>query len=72
MVKNREGGASGSMRNGPYNDRKAQGDRRRAGPRDREFTHLSYNELMDRKKKGLCFKCKGPFGPTHQCPDKHL
>lgn len=27
---------------------------------------------MDRKQKGLCFKCKGPFSPTHQCPDKHL
>lgn len=33
---------------------------------------MSYNELMERKQKGLCFKCGGPFHPKHQCPDKHL
>jgi hypothetical protein len=33
---------------------------------------LSYNELMERKQKGLCFKCGGPFHPMHQCPDKQL
>lgn len=27
---------------------------------------------MERKQKGLCFKCGGPFHPKHQCPDKHL
>jgi hypothetical protein len=27
---------------------------------------------MDRKQKNLCFKCKGPYSRTHQCPDKHL
>ncbi|GAU50456.1 hypothetical protein TSUD_373220 [Trifolium subterraneum] len=72
MVKNKEGGANSSVRNGLNVDRQAQNDRRRGGPRDKGFTHLSYNELMERKKKGLCFKCGGPFHPTHQCPDKHL
>jgi hypothetical protein len=56
MVKNREGGASGNMRNGPKHDRQVQGDRRRVGPRDRGFTHLSYNELLDRKKKRIMFQ----------------
>jgi hypothetical protein len=56
---------------GPRDERPNHGDRRN-GPRDRGFTHLSYNELMDRKRKGLCFKCKQPFQPGHQCPEKHL
>lgn len=33
---------------------------------------MSYNELMERKQKGLCFKCGGPFHPMHQCPEKQL
>jgi hypothetical protein len=76
MIKGREGGSSmGGTRsnfNGPKNDKKVQSDKRRAGSRERGFTHLSYNELMDRKQKGLCFKCGGPFHPMHQCPDKQL
>ncbi|MCH91968.1 retrotransposon gag protein, partial [Trifolium medium] len=76
MIKGREGSSNGggtrSNFNGPRNDKQTQGDRRRTGPRERGFTHLSYNELMDRKQKGLCFKCGGPFHPMHQCPDKQL
>lgn len=56
---------------GPRNERLGQGDRR-SGPRDRGFTHLSYNEIMERRRKNQCFKCAGPFSSTHQCPDKHL
>jgi hypothetical protein len=66
IVKGREGGSGGGARsNEPRNEKSAQGDGQRVGPRDRGFTHLSYNELMDRKKKGLCFKCKQPFHPMH-------
>lgn len=75
MVKGREVEATGGARsnaNGPNADKPAHSDRRRTGPRDRGFTHLSYQELMDRKQKGLCFKCKGPYHPNHQCPDKQL
>ncbi|GAU37691.1 hypothetical protein TSUD_164940 [Trifolium subterraneum] len=74
MVK-REGGNNGSVKNGtngPRSEKQAQGDRRRGGHRDRGFTQLSYNELMERKQKGLCFKCGGPFHPMHQCPEKQL
>jgi hypothetical protein len=56
---------------GPRNERPGQTDRRNR-PRDRGFTHLSYNELMERRRKNQCFKCVGPFSSTHQCPDKHL
>ena len=45
---------------------------RRNGPRDRGFTHLSYSEIMERRRKNQCFKCAGPFSSTHQCPDKNL
>lgn len=75
LVKNREGGVNGGSKSnaiGLRDERAAHGDKRRNGPRDRGFQHLSYQELMDRKQKGLCFKCKGSFSPTHQCPDKHL
>ena len=27
---------------------------------------------MDRKQRGLCFKCGGSYGPLHQCPVKQL
>ncbi|MCH83576.1 RNA-directed DNA polymerase (Reverse transcriptase) [Trifolium medium] len=75
MVKGRETESGGGAKNnssGPRNERPAQSERRRSGARDRGFTHLSYQELMDRKQKGLCFKCGGPFHPMHQCPDKQL
>jgi hypothetical protein len=75
FVKGRDSGPSGGAKSnsvGPREERAAQDDRRRNGFRDRGFQHLSYQELMDRKQKNLCFKCKGPFSKTHQCPDKHL
>jgi hypothetical protein len=74
MVKGgRESGpSSGSKGVEPKNDKMGQEERRRSGHRDRGYTHLTYNELMERKQKGQCFKCKGPFHPMHQCPDKHL
>jgi hypothetical protein len=62
----RRGSGSGPRTDGPSHPD------RRGEHRDRGFTHLSYNELMERKRKNLCFKCKGPFSKTHQCPDKHL
>ena len=42
------------------------------GQRDRGAKHLAYQDLVDRQKKGLCFKCGGPYGPLHQCPVKQL
>ncbi|WJX52291.1 hypothetical protein P8452_38420 [Trifolium repens] len=53
-------------------NRQAQNERGKNGPRDKGFTHLTYNELMERKRKGQCFRCKNPFHPKHQCPDKEL
>ncbi|MCI35010.1 RNA-directed DNA polymerase (Reverse transcriptase), partial [Trifolium medium] len=74
------GAASGTVSgNGPKSpntnnrDTKPGGDSsRKGGTRDKGFTHLPYHELVDRKKKGLCYKCGGPYHPLHQCPDKHL
>lgn len=42
------------------------------GPRDRGIRNLSYQQIEERRKKGLCFKCGGPFHPRHQCPDRQL
>ncbi|KOM49529.1 hypothetical protein LR48_Vigan08g035600 [Vigna angularis] len=47
-------------------------DKGSGGARERGVRHLSYQDLVDRKKKGLCFKCGGPYGPNHQCPIKQL
>ncbi|XP_050906646.1 uncharacterized protein LOC127120280 [Lathyrus oleraceus] len=58
--------------NPPCDDKPVTGERKKGGARDKGFTHLSYQELMNRKQKGLCYKCGGPFHPLHQCPDKQL
>lgn len=34
--------------------------------------HISYQELMDRKNKGLCFHCGERFHHLHQCFEKSL
>jgi hypothetical protein len=49
----------GKGTNRPKGDEPTQN--RRNGPRNRGFKHLSYQEIMERRKKGQCFKCKGPF-----------
>jgi hypothetical protein len=75
MVKGRDGDREGGAKSnnfGPKGERSAQSERRHGGSRDRGFTRLSYQEFMDRKEKGLCFKCKGPFHPMHQCPERQL
>ena len=36
------------------------------------FRNLSYQELMERRAKGLCFKCGQHYNPMHCCPDKEL
>ena len=40
--------------------------------RDRSIQHFSYQELMDRKQKGLSYKCGWVFHPLHQYPDRKL
>ncbi|XP_058734110.1 uncharacterized protein LOC131605817 [Vicia villosa] len=75
MIRGRDIGSNGGVKSGSsgfIGDKQAQIDKKQIGPRDRGFKHLSYNEPMERKQKGLCFKCGGPFHPMHQCPDKQL
>ncbi|KAJ1381740.1 Aspartic peptidase, active site [Sesbania bispinosa] len=48
------------------------GEKGRVGPRDRGVRHLSYQELLDRRQKGLCFKCGGAYHPSHTCPYKQI
>ena len=38
----------------------------------RGVRNLSYQELMDRRAKGLCFKCGQNYSPMHRCPEKEL
>lgn len=50
-----------------------QEDHKRGASSDKGVRHLPYQELLDRRQKGLCFKCGGPFNPrNHQCPERHL
>ena len=46
--------------------------RRNERGQERGTRHLSYQELMDRRAKGLCFKCGQNYSPMHQCPEKEL
>ncbi|CAH9148410.1 unnamed protein product [Cuscuta epithymum] len=36
------------------------------------FTRLSPQEFADLRAKGLCFRCKKPYTPRHECPLKQL
>ena len=38
----------------------------------RGIRNLSYQEMMDRRAKGLCFKCGQHYSPMHRCPEQEL
>lgn len=40
--------------------------------RNSTFRHLTDEELEDRRRRKLCFRCDGPFTPGHVCQNKHL
>jgi hypothetical protein len=46
--------------------------RRGNGDRNRGIKHLPYSELMDRKARGLCFRCGERYNPLHQCAEKQF
>lgn len=50
------------------------GDSGRANTSDKTkgVRHLSYNEIMDRRNRGLCFCCGERYSPTHQCAARSL
>jgi len=52
--------------------RNGKEERRLGAERSRGLKHLSYQELMERKAKGLCFRCGEKFHPMHQCSEKQL
>ena len=39
---------------------------------NRGTRNLSYQELIERRAKGLCFKCGQNYSPMHQCPERDL
>lgn len=43
--------------------RQPETDKRASGDKSRGVNHLSYHEMMDRKAKGLCFRCRKKFHP---------
>ncbi|KAJ9541667.1 LOW QUALITY PROTEIN: hypothetical protein OSB04_028173 [Centaurea solstitialis] len=45
---------------------------RKENERNRGVKHLPYAELMDRKAKGLCFRCGERYHPLHQCSERQL
>ncbi|KAG8389693.1 hypothetical protein BUALT_Bualt01G0005300 [Buddleja alternifolia] len=42
------------------------------GPVKAPFRRLTNSEREELRRKGLCFRCKAPFTPTHDCPMKYL
>lgn len=44
-------------------------DKQSVSDRARGTKHLSYQELIDRRTKGLCFRCDEKFHPMHQCTE---
>lgn len=47
-------------------------DRKGVPDRSHGVSHISHQEYLDRRSKGLCFKCGDRFTPLHQCPSKSL
>jgi hypothetical protein len=57
-------GASGHTNvPGPNGGRVSDPERDKGGAKSRGTKHLPYQTLMERKQKGLCFKCGGSYGP---------
>ncbi|KAG8372255.1 hypothetical protein BUALT_Bualt12G0047400 [Buddleja alternifolia] len=42
------------------------------GPVKAPFRRLTDSEREKQRRKGLCFRCKAPYHPTHDCPMKYL
>lgn len=36
------------------------------------YKHLPNEEVLERRRKGLCFTCNEKFSPTHVCKNKSL
>ena len=53
------------------NEKGREARKREKGPNN-GFRNLSYQELMERRAKGLYFKCGQNYSPMHQCPEKEL
>lgn len=50
-----------------------QGSERQKGMwEQRPRRHNSSAELDEKRRKGICFKCDGPWGKDHKCPNKEL
>lgn len=58
------GGRDGSLRNGI--------GRSVVNNRERTVRNLPYAEFVKRREEGRCFRCGGPFGPGHRCPERSL
>ncbi|WVY94519.1 hypothetical protein V8G54_033607 [Vigna mungo] len=65
-------GANGWINGSGPNWKGGTNHRGLGGARERGVRHLSYQDLVDTKEKGLCFKYGGPYGPNHQYPIKQL
>ncbi|KAF2322338.1 hypothetical protein GH714_012409 [Hevea brasiliensis] len=40
--------------------------------RNQGTRHYTHQEFLELRAKGLCYKCKQPFHPMHECPNKSL
>ncbi|XP_052725275.1 uncharacterized protein LOC108335028 [Vigna angularis] len=40
--------------------------------RGRMVRNLPYPEFLKRKEEGRCFRCGGPFAPSHRCAERSL
>jgi len=52
--------------------RSGKEERKSGVEQSRGVKHLSYQELMERKAKGLYFRCGEKFHPMHQCTERQL
>ncbi|EXB28928.1 hypothetical protein L484_012687 [Morus notabilis] len=43
-----------------------------ANQRSKGTRNYSHQEFLEMREMGLCFKCRHPFHPLHQCPNKSM
>ncbi|KOM49767.1 hypothetical protein LR48_Vigan08g059400 [Vigna angularis] len=49
-----------------------EGERTFVNTQGRNIRDLPYAEYVKRREEGRCFRCGGPFGPGHRCPERGL
>ncbi|KOM41166.1 hypothetical protein LR48_Vigan04g136400 [Vigna angularis] len=69
---NRTGITERGRTGGKEGNPRREGERSFPNNQGRNVRDLLYAEYVKRRLEGRCFRCGGPFGPGHHCPERSL